>query len=38
MIQKPHSLVAVTVTPFSEGCRPDLDEIRRQNGIVFPGE
>lgn len=30
MIQKPHSLVAVTVTPFSEGCRPNLDEICRQ--------
>lgn len=30
MIPKPHSLVAVTVTPFAEGCIPDLDEIRRQ--------
>ena len=30
MILKPHSLVAVTVTPFREGCRPDLEEISRQ--------
>ena len=30
MIRKPHSMVAVTVTPFREGCSPDLEEIRRQ--------
>jgi len=44
MIKKPHSIVAVTVTPFREGVRPDLEEIARQTEelansraeVIFP--
>ena len=44
MIKKPHSIVAVTVTPFKEGVRPDLEEIARQTEelansraeVIFP--
>jgi len=44
MIERPHSIVAVTVTPFARGVHPDLEEIARQTEelaqsraeVIFP--